>query len=209
MKKTISLVALGGLLFLFPYIMIERSCDAKLGEDIASLQGQYDSYKAETEAKEEEWQEERQVLTAEIKKWMKEATEWEEYGAGKAEEATSKDAEIAKLKAEYPNIQDKDEKIRNLLAQNMALEEQYHNMQEAYESEKQQVLRLKSVIDNKDMIILGLERRLQDKDTLLKLSEELVVKQRKRITSLKTGRTLSQVLAIGGWSVALYKTVIE
>ena len=194
---------------MFGYIMIERSCDAKLDTDIAELQGFYDAHKAETKAKEKEWEEQRKVLEAENKKWMKEAQEWEEYADEKVKEVRVADTELRKLRDEYPDITDVEGKLKNVLAQNVTLEEKFNKMQEAYLSEKQNTLRLKSVIDNKDIIILGLEDRLRDKDTLLKLSEELVGKQRKRIISLKTGRTLSQVLAIGGWSVALYKTLVE
>ena len=209
MKKNLSLIILGGFLFLFGYIMIERSCDAKLDTDIAELQGLYDAHKTETEVKEKEWAEQRKVLQAENKKWMKEAGEWEKYGEEKVEEVRVADTELRKLRDEYPDITDVEGRLENVLAQNMALEEKFNKMQEAYLSEKQNTLRLKSVIDNKDIEILGLEDRLRDKDTLLKLSEGIVVKQRKRINSLKTGRTLSQVLAIGGWSVALYKTLVE
>jgi chromosome segregation ATPase len=207
-KSKLTLVIIGGLLFLFPYILIERSCDARLGEDIAELQGLYDARSEEIKEKEEEWAEERKALAEEIEKWIGEAIEWEDHAEKKTDEAEAKDVVVAKLRAEYKKLEDKDEKIQNLLSQNIALEEQYHNMQEAYGARGQEILRLKSVIDNKDIIIMGLEERLRDKDTLLKLSEELAAKQRKRITSLKTGRTLSQILAIGGWSVALYKTVI-
>jgi len=209
MKSKLTLVILGGLLFLFPYIMIERSCDARLGEDIANLKGQYESYKEEAEAKEKEWKEERAALAREIEQWMDEAIEWEDYAEKKTDEAEAKDVVVAKLREDYKTLATKDEKIANLLAQNLALEEQYHDMREAYESRGQEILRLKSVIDNKDIIIMGLDERLAEKDALLKLSEELAATQRKRITSLKTGRTLSQILAIGGWSVALYKTVIQ
>ena len=209
MKNKLGIFILGGLLFLFPYILIERSCDAKIDADIAELQGSYDAHKEKAKAEEEAWERERQALNAEVKKWMNEAVEWETHATEYAGEAKSKDKTIAKLKAEYPNIEDKDEKIANLLAQNIVLGEVAENFEKAYLAEKQSNLRLKGIIDTKDIIIMGLEEKLRDKDTLLALSEDIVGKQRKRINNLKSGRTLSQVLAIGGCTVALYKTFVK
>lgn len=209
MKNKLTLIILGGLLFLFPYILIERSCDARIDTDIAELQGSYDAHKEKTKAEEEAWQKERKALNTQIKKWMNEAVEWEGHAKEYAGEAKAKDVIVADLREEYKILETETEKIVNLLAQNMALAEQYDGMKKAYESRGQEILRYKSVIDTKDIIIMRMEKSLDRKDSLLKLSEELVGKQRKRINSLKTGRTLSQVLAIGGWSVALYKTLVE
>ena len=192
------------------FILIERACDeGPTDSELQRIEGQYEEYKAEVKAEEAEWKKERGRLETTIKGLTKEAETWEEASNSRLAVIARKDRAIAKLKEDYEGLEDKGEKIKNLLAQNIQLKQRGDSAIEGWQAEKQANLRLKGIINTKDIIILKLDRQIENKNALLKLSEKLVATQKKRIKSLKLGRTLSQVLAVGGVSVALYQTLLN
>ena len=190
------------------FILIERACDeGPTDDELSRTKRLYEEYKAEVKKEEQEWKKERVRLEREIKGLENEADEWKAESWKYKGTVIARDKEIKDLKGVYPTLQDKDEKIKNLLAQNILLTASLDEAKQGWAAEEQGNLRLRGIIDTKDIIILKLERQLENKDALLKLSEELVATQDRKIKSLKLGRTLSQVLAIGGVSVALWQTL--